>query len=66
MRKDKDETNQRKISFIFRSTFRPFVRTHPSITYHVLEASFSTLLSVQFLSLLFAVLVCGKELSRQE
>lgn len=44
MRKDKDETNQRRISFFFSSTFRPFVKAHPSITYHVLEVKFSTML----------------------
>jgi hypothetical protein len=65
MRKDQDEANKRKISFFLTSTFRPFVKTHPSITHRVLEVRFSTSLSIEFLSLLFAAALCGKDLSRQ-
>jgi hypothetical protein len=64
-RKDKDEANQRKVSFFFSSTFRPFVKTHPYITHHVLQVRFSTLLSIGFLSLLLAAAACGKDLSGQ-
>jgi hypothetical protein len=66
MRKGKDEANQRKISFFFSSTFRPFVKTHPSITHHVLEVRFSTSLSIEFLSLLFGAALCSKDISRQQ
>ena len=33
--RDTDETNERKTFFIFGFTFRPFIKAHPSVDYHV-------------------------------